>query len=124
MENTMTHNGLVAALMALGGAAALGPAAAPIRAAEKHPINAPASLEEYSSLAKLPDWSGVWTPDITDQEAQERSTHPPPGTAVAAKQIKKMYADEEAGRPFEIIDHCFPTGMPSWMLITHNAFEV
>jgi hypothetical protein len=35
-----------------------------------------------------------------------------------------MYADEEAGRPFAVIDHCFPTGMPSWMLITHNAFEV
>jgi len=27
-------------------------------------------------------------------------------------------------RPFPIIDHCFPTGMPSYMLITHNAFEL
>jgi hypothetical protein len=35
-----------------------------------------------------------------------------------------MYAEEDAGRPFPIIDHCFPTGMPSWMLITHNAFEI
>lgn len=118
----MTHNGLFAAAVALGCAAVLG-LAAPMRAAEKNPINAPASLADYSSLAKLPDWSGVWTPDITDQEAQERSNAPPWKPAVA-KQIKKMYADEEAGRPFEIIDHCFPTGMPSWMLITHNAFEV
>jgi hypothetical protein len=54
---------------------------------------------------------------------QEKS-NPPPWMPEIAKQVKKMYADEDAGRPFEIIDHCFPTGMPSWMLITHNAFEV
>ena len=41
-----------------------------------------------------------------------------------AKQIEHMYAEENAGRPFPIIDHCFPTGMPSYMLITHNAFEI
>ena len=41
-----------------------------------------------------------------------------------AKQIEHMYAEEKAGRPFPVIDHCFPTGMPSYMLITHNAFEL
>ncbi len=60
---------------------------------------------------------------MSDQIAQEKS-NPPPWKPAIAKQIAKMYADEKAGHPFEVIDHCFPTGMPSWMLITHNAFEV
>ena len=80
-------------------------------------------LQDWQALAKLPDWSGVWTPVISDQVAQEKS-NPPPWKPQIAKQIEHMYAEEEAGRPFPIIDHCFPTGMPSWMLITHNAFEI
>ena len=110
-----------AAIAAFTGAMALG-ASSPAHAAEKpHPAaRAPA---DYAALAKLPDWAGVWTPDMTDQIAQEK-TNPPPWQPAIGKQIEKMYAEEAAGRPFEIIDHCFPTGMPSWMLITHNAFEV
>jgi hypothetical protein len=94
-----------------------------VRAADKEPIDPAPTLKDYSALATLPDWSGTWTPDMTDQVKQEKS-NPPPWKPEIAKQVKKMYADEEAGRPFPIIDHCFPTGMPSWMLITHNAFEV
>jgi hypothetical protein len=97
--------------------------AASVRAADKEPIDAAPTLKDYSALAMLPDWSGTWTPDMTDQVKQE-TTNPPPWKPEIAKRVKKMYADEEAGRPFAIIDHCFPTGMPSWMLITHNAFEV
>ena len=95
-------------------------AAAP---AAKDPINPPPTLRDWQALAKLPDFSGVWTPVISDQVAQER-TNPPPWNAQAAKQIEHMYAEEKAGRPFPVIDHCFPTGMPSYMLITHNAFEL
>ena len=116
------HDGWLGAITVVAGALSLG-TALPIRAAEKQPDNAAHLPAAYTSLAKLPDWTGVWTPDMTDQEAQEK-TNPPPWKPAIAKQIDKMYADEEAGRPFEIIDHCFPTGMPSWMLITHNAFEV
>jgi hypothetical protein len=87
------------------------------------PVEASPPLLDYQSLAKLPDWSGVWTPAVSDQVAQEKN-NPPPWNAKIAKQVAKMYADEAAGHPFEVIDHCFPTGMPSWMLITHNAFEV
>jgi hypothetical protein len=118
--DAMLHRGWMVALI---GASALGLGAWAVRAAESEHIDPPPTREGYESLAKLPDWSGVWTPIITDQVAQEQS-NPPPWSPSAAKQIKKMYADEEAGRPFEVIDHCFPTGMPSWMLITHNAFEV
>jgi hypothetical protein len=114
--------GRPAAIATLLGAVAL-VSTLPVRAAEKQPINPAPSSEDYRALAKLPDWSGVWTPAISDQVAQERA-NPPPWKPAIAKQIQKMYAEEEAGQPFEIIDHCFPTGMPSWMLITHNAFEV
>jgi hypothetical protein len=85
-------------------------------------ITPPATLKDYQELAKLPDWSGVWLPDVEDQAKQERS-NPLPWTDKAAKQIAHLVAEENAGRPFPIIDHCFPTGMPSYMLITHNAFE-
>lgn len=98
----------------------------PAHAAEpaaKDPINAAPTLRDWQALAKLPDFSGVWTPVISDQVAQEK-TNPPPWNPKVAKQIEHMYAEEKAGRPFPIIDHCFPTGMPSYMLITHNAFEL
>jgi hypothetical protein len=109
---------MIVAVAVLGGLAAL-----PAVAADQEPINSPPSAQDWQTLAKLPDWSGVWTPVVTDQVAQEKS-NPPPWKPQIAKQIEHMYAEEEAGRPFPIIDHCFPTGMPSWMLITHNAFEI
>jgi hypothetical protein len=86
-------------------------------------INHPPTLRDWQALAKLPDFGGVWTPLISDQVAQER-TNPPPWNAKAAKQIEHMYAEEKAGRPFPVFDHCFPHGMPSYMLVTHNAFEL
>ena len=98
----------------------------PVQAAEpaaKDPINAAPTLRDWQALAKLPDFGGVWTPVISDQVAQEK-TNPPPWNPKIAKEIEHMYAEEKAGRPFPIIDHCFPTGMPSYMLITHNAFEL
>jgi hypothetical protein len=91
--------------------------------ADKDAINRPPTLHDWQALAKLPDFGGVWTPVISDQVAQERS-NPPPWTPQIAKHIEHMYAEEAAGRPFPVIDHCFPTGMPSYMLITHNAFEL
>jgi hypothetical protein len=109
------------AVAALIACAPLAPV--PARAADLDAINPPPSAHDWQALAKLPDWTGVWTPVISDQIAQEK-TNRPPWTAQAAKQIDHMYAEEAAGRPFPIIDHCFPTGMPSWMLITHNAFEI
>jgi hypothetical protein len=97
--------------------------ALPSGAAEKEPADAAPSAQDWQALGKLPDWTGTWTPAISDQVAQEKSNRPPWKPQIA-KQIDRMYAEEAAGRPFPIIDHCFPTGMPSWMLITHNAFEI
>ncbi len=38
--------------------------------------------------------------------------------------VEHMIAEERAGRPFLVLSHCLPHGMPSWMLISHNAFEL
>jgi len=119
----MIRTALMAAALAASPLAAWPFAAAPAAAADPSPINAPPTAQDWQALAKLPDWSGVWTPVISDQEKQEKS-NPPPWKPQVAKQMEHMYAEEDAGRPFPIIDHCFPTGMPSWMLITHNAFEI
>jgi hypothetical protein len=118
MGNHSIRTALIAAALACARLAT--PAA---DAADKDAVNPPPSVQDWHALSLLPDWSGVWTPVISDQVAQEKSNRPP-WNAKIAKQIDHMYAEEAAGRPFPIIDHCFPTGMPSWMLITHNAFEV
>lgn len=118
MGKSITRGVLVLSLGALARLAVL-----PACAADKDIVNAAPAAQDWQALAKLPDWSGVWTPVISDQVAQEKSNRPPWKPQIA-KQIDHMYAEEQAGRPFPIIDHCFPTGMPSWMLITHNAFEI
>jgi hypothetical protein len=92
-------------------------------AGAKEAINPPPTLSSWTAQAKLPDFGGVWTPVISDQVAQERSNQPPWKPAIA-KQVEHLYAEEKAGRPALIFDHCFPEGMPSYMLITHNAFEI
>src|SRR5580704_14270758 len=85
-------------------------------------INPPPTAQDWADLAKLPDWSGVWNPKISDQDAQIK-TNPPPWTPKAAAQIERMFAEERAGRPPPIFVNCLPEAMPSWMLVTHNAME-
>ena len=86
-------------------------------------INPPPTAQDYADLGKLPDWSGVWNPKITDQDSQAK-TNPPPWNEKVAKEIDKMWAEERAGRPKLIFYGCFPEAHPSWMLVTHNAMEV
>jgi hypothetical protein len=85
-------------------------------------INPPPTAQDWADLAKLPDWSGVWNPKISDQDAQIK-TNPPPWSPKAAAQIEHMFAEEKAGRPPPIFVECLPEAMPSWMLVTHNAME-
>jgi hypothetical protein len=75
------------------------------------------------AFAEPPDLSGVWLPDIKDQKRQE-TANMPPWKATILPQVQHMIAEEKAGRPFLVLSHCLPHGMPSWMLITHNAFEL
>jgi hypothetical protein len=86
-------------------------------------INAAPTLKDWQALAKQPDFSGVWTPNVTAQVKEEKG-NPPPWKPDIAKQVEHLYAEERAGRPFPVFDHCFPHGMPSFMLVTHNAFEL
>jgi hypothetical protein len=86
-------------------------------------INPAPTAEDWASLAKLPDWSGVWNPKVTDQDAQVK-TNPPPWNEKAAKQVEQMFAEERAGRPRLIFFGCFPEAHPTWMLVTHNAMEI
>jgi hypothetical protein len=112
---------------ATGGAATAGTAtnggAANERATNGHDtIDAPPTTADWAALAKLPDWSGVWTPNWTDQQAQVIS-NPPPWKPVVAAKIRQMIADDTAGHPAGLFVNCLPEGMPSWMLISHNAME-
>src|SRR6266849_7169338 len=114
-------------VVALAISAAAVSAAEPLQkpdAAKKPPtvINPPPTAQDWADLAKLPDWSGVWNPKITDQDAQVK-TNPPPWNAKAAAKIAWMFEEEKAGRPPPIFVDCLPEAMPSWMLVTHNAME-
>jgi hypothetical protein len=73
--------------------------------------------------AEPPDLSGVWLPDVQDQKRQE-SGNAPPWKPDILPQVQRLAAEEKAGRPFLVLSHCLPHGMPSWMLIMHNAFEL
>lgn len=86
-------------------------------------INPPPTAQDWAALAKLPDWSGVWTPKISDQ-ARRIKADPVPWKPEIAKQVAKMEADEAAGNPRGLFIDCLPEAMPSWMLITHNAMEI
>jgi hypothetical protein len=85
-------------------------------------INPPPQAKDWADLAKLPDWSGVWTPNISDQDARIKSD-PIPWNPKAAAEIAKLEAAENAGDPKGLFVNCLPESMPSWMLITHNALE-
>jgi hypothetical protein len=86
-------------------------------------VNPAPTAQDWADLGKLPDWSGVWNPKISDQDAQVK-TNPPPWNETAAKKIDFMFAEEKAGRPRLIFSYCLPEAHPSWMLITHNAMEI
>jgi hypothetical protein len=85
-------------------------------------INPPPQAKDWAALANLPDWSGVWTPNITDQDARVHSD-PVPWNKAAAAQIAQLEKAEEQGDPKGLFVNCLPEAMPSWMLITHNAME-
>ena len=95
----------------------LSPISAQAASADHPPVAA-----DWAALAKLPDLSGVWLPDVDDQNRQV-TANPPPWKAVVAEQMRHLAAEEQAGRPFLVLNGCFPHGMPSWMLISHNAME-
>lgn len=94
----------------------------PSRAAMPTVVSPAPQAKDWAALANLPDWSGVWTPNMTDQERRIK-TDPVPWNKDAAAQVAKLEAAEKAGDPKGLFVNCLPESMPSWMLITHNALE-
>lgn len=86
-------------------------------------VNPPPTAADWAALAKLPDWSGVWTPDFTDQNVQIKS-NPVPWKPEVAEQVRQIVAEEAAGRPRGLFVNCLPEAMPAWMLVSHNALEI
>jgi len=111
----MTRSLLPALLVCLAG---------PLRAEDQGTVavNSAPKPGDWAALAKLPDWSGVWTPFISDQN-KRITTDPVPWQPQVAAQIRAMEAEENAGRPRGLFINCLPEAMPTWMLITHNALE-
>lgn len=107
---------LAALSLTASGVQAQGVAPAP-------PNTPPPPAQAWADLAKLPDFGGVWVPDIPDQNAQI-TTNPTPWNAVAGKKIDAMMAEEKAGNPYGVFIDCLPEAMPSWMMISHNAMEI
>jgi hypothetical protein len=91
--------------------------------AEETLVNKPPTAADWAKVARLPDFSGVWNPNISDQKAQI-DTNPLPWAPAAAAAVAALAAEEKAGRPRGLFVDCLPEAMPSWMLITHNAMEV
>src|ERR1700749_4844116 len=85
-------------------------------------VNAAPKPKDWTELVKLPDWSGVWTQNVSDQARREKAD-PIPWNHKAAVEIAQLEAQEKAGNPKGLFVNCLPEGMPSWMLITHNALE-
>jgi hypothetical protein len=83
----------------------------------------PPSAEDWAAIARLPDLSGTWSPDISDQN-QQIEANPVPWKPEVAKQVAHWVAEEVAGRPKGLLVNCLPHGMPSLILITHNAIEL
>ena len=73
--------------------------------------------------ASLPDWSGIWLPDIEDQFKQIDG-NPLPWTPEVAAEVKRLTAAEAAGHPKGLFANCLPEAMPAWMLVSHNALEI
>ncbi|MDE0929205.1 MAG: hypothetical protein OSA77_00850 [Halioglobus sp.] len=76
----------------------------------------------WADIAKLPDWDGIWLPHIGDQRDQEKG-NVAPWSEASAEIINNMMKAEDEGRPAGIFNDCMPEGMPTWMMISHNAME-
>ncbi len=93
-----------------------------VEAQEKPILNPAPTAKDFANLGKLPDWSGIWNPNISDQDKQVK-TNMPPWKPAQAEVIKFQLAEEKLGRPTPLFTNCLPEAMPSWMLITHNSLE-
>jgi hypothetical protein len=86
------------------------------------PTGEPPAPEEWSALAELPDWTGVWISDWLDQIRQENLNDVPWNEATAAE-VERQIELQNQGFPRGSHNTCLPWGMPGFMMHTHNAIE-
>lgn len=91
-------------------------------AADDPILNAAPRAKDWAALAKLPDWSGTWTP-APDDRAFPLDRNEPKWLPEVARQVRQLKADDAAGRPRNVYVDCLPEGMPSFPLMTLNALE-
>jgi hypothetical protein len=70
--------------------------------------------DTWSSIARLPDWSGTWA--LTNKE-HERATRETQLMKFTPKYLQLLDA-ERRGRPDESLGKCLPAGMPGLMMHT------
>ena len=107
---------------ALGIASVTFASAACAQNAAEEPTGHGPSAKDWSDLAKLPDWTGVWQPDVLDQNRQAKENKYP-WNPVAAAEIAKGIQLEQDGKADGTHNSCLPWGMPGFMMLTHNAVE-
>ena len=78
----------------------------------KPDLNPPPTAADWAALARLPDWSGIWVPNINDQHRQ-LTANPTPWTPKVGAVIDHMWSELKAGRPAPLFVNCLPEGMPS-----------
>jgi hypothetical protein len=91
-------------------------------AADDPILNAAPRAKDWAALAKLPDWSGTWTP-APDDRAFPLGRNEPKWLPEVARQVEQLKADDAAGRPRNVYVDCLPEGVPSFPLMTLNALE-
>jgi hypothetical protein len=90
-------------------------------------LNPTPSAADWTPIAKLPDWSGVWSlaPLVGGGPG---FSEPPAWTPKAAARVARMRAVEAAGRPENVYVNCLPEGMPSFNLmslaVAHHSFAM
>ena len=96
--------------------------APPAASADNPIINPPPAAQDWSDLAKLPDWSGVWVPDRKHRNFRFGSVAGP-WTPAAAAYLGEQVALVKAGKPNNIYINCLPEGMPSLVTMARSASE-
>ncbi len=79
-------------------------------------------VHDWAGLADLPDWSGVWLPELGNVGLGTGVTKPD-WTPGAARLVGRLQALNKAGHPANPYTNCLPEGAVSQTLMTSNAEE-
>lgn len=86
-------------------------------------MNPAPTPQDWATLAKLPDWSGVWLPDTRQPNHPFAGKSEPPWTPDAARHIAAQRVRDKAGNPDNFYAECLPEGVPSVVIMSLNTAE-